>query len=72
MRAKIRQPIVLGIESSCDETGVGIVKGNRLLANALASSMDEHSKYGGVVPECLPLESLTFCSSSGSRKTVKT
>jgi putative glycoprotease GCP len=51
MRAKIRQPIVLGIESSCDETGVGIVQGNRLLANALASSMDEQSKYGGVVPE---------------------
>lgn len=51
MRAKIRQPIVLGIESSCDETGVGIVQGNRLLANALASSMDEHAKYGGVVPE---------------------
>jgi N6-L-threonylcarbamoyladenine synthase len=51
MRAKIRQPIVLGIESTCDETGVGIVQGNRLLANALASSMDEHAKYGGVVPE---------------------
>lgn len=51
MRAGVRQPIVLGIESSCDETGVGIVQGNRLLANALASSMDEHSKYGGVVPE---------------------
>lgn len=51
MRLKIRQPIVLGIESSCDETGVGIVRGNRLLANALASSMDEHAKYGGVVPE---------------------
>lgn len=51
MRLKIRQPIVLGIESSCDETGVGIVQGNRLLANALASSMDEHAKYGGVVPE---------------------
>lgn len=51
MRAEIKQPIVLGIESTCDETGVGIVKGNRLLANALASSMDEHAKYGGVVPE---------------------
>lgn len=51
MRLGIRQPIVLGIESTCDETGVGIVKGNRLLANALASSMDEHAKYGGVVPE---------------------
>lgn len=51
MRTKIKQPIVLGIESTCDETGVGIVQGNRLLANALASSMDEHAKYGGVVPE---------------------
>ena len=51
MSAEISQPIVLGIESSCDETGVGIVRGNRLLANALASSMDEHAKYGGVVPE---------------------
>jgi len=51
MRLKIQQPLVLGIESTCDETGVGIVRGNRLLANALHSSMDEHSKYGGVVPE---------------------
>ena len=51
MRLKVHQPLVLGIESSCDETGVGIVRGNRLLANALHSSMDEHSKYGGVVPE---------------------
>jgi N6-L-threonylcarbamoyladenine synthase len=51
MRLPIKQPIVLGIESTCDETGVGIVQGNRLLANALHSSMDEHSKYGGVVPE---------------------
>jgi N6-L-threonylcarbamoyladenine synthase len=47
----IIQPVVLGIESTCDETGVGIVRGNRLLANALHSSMDEHAKYGGVVPE---------------------
>ena len=51
MRLKVKQPLVLGIESTCDETGVGIVRGNRLLANALHSSMDEHSKYGGVVPE---------------------
>lgn len=51
LRLAIRQPIVLGIESTCDETGVGIVQGNRLIANALHSSMDEHAKYGGVVPE---------------------
>lgn len=45
------EPIVLGIESSCDETGIGIVQGTRLLANAVASSMDEHARFGGVVPE---------------------
>ena len=44
-------PIVLGIETSCDETGVGIVRGTELLANVIASSMDEHARYGGVVPE---------------------
>ncbi|MRG61278.1 tRNA (adenosine(37)-N6)-threonylcarbamoyltransferase complex transferase subunit TsaD [Agromyces sp. CFH 90414] len=44
-------PLVLGIETSCDETGVGIVRGTDLLANAIASSMDEHARYGGVVPE---------------------
>jgi len=43
--------LVLGIETSCDETGVGIVRGTRLLANAVASSMEEHARYGGVVPE---------------------
>jgi N6-L-threonylcarbamoyladenine synthase len=44
-------PLVLGIETSCDETGVGIVRGTELLANVIASSMDEHARYGGVVPE---------------------
>ncbi|NYF12940.1 N6-L-threonylcarbamoyladenine synthase [Pseudoclavibacter sp. JAI123] len=46
-----REPLVLGIESSCDETGVGIVRGRELLANEVASSMDEHAIFGGVVPE---------------------
>ena len=45
------EPLVLGIETSCDETGIGIVRGNRLLANVISSSMDEHARYGGVVPE---------------------
>ena len=45
------EPLVLGIESTCDETGVGIVRGRTLLANVIASSMDEHARYGGVVPE---------------------
>ena len=44
-------PLVLGIETSCDETGIGIVRGTTLLANAIASSMEEHARYGGVVPE---------------------
>jgi N6-L-threonylcarbamoyladenine synthase len=44
-------PLVLGIETSCDETGIGIVRGSTLLANTIASSMDEHARYGGVVPE---------------------
>jgi N6-L-threonylcarbamoyladenine synthase len=44
-------PTILGIETSCDETGVGIARGSELLADALASSVDEHARYGGVVPE---------------------
>lgn len=48
--------IILGIESSCDETGVGIVRLHEdgrveQLANAVASSMREHARFGGVVPE---------------------
>lgn len=44
-------PLVLGIETSCDETGFGIVRGTQLLANAVASSMEEHVRFGGVIPE---------------------
>ena len=44
-------PLVLGIETSCDETGVGIVRGSELLADEVASSMDQHARFGGVVPE---------------------
>ncbi len=44
--------IILGIESSCDETAAAILKdGNRLLANVVDSQIDIHSIYGGVVPE---------------------
>ena len=45
------EPLILGIETSCDETGVGIVRGAELLADALASSVEEHARFGGVVPE---------------------
>ncbi|HBY21830.1 MAG TPA: tRNA (adenosine(37)-N6)-threonylcarbamoyltransferase complex transferase subunit TsaD, partial [Propionibacteriaceae bacterium] len=45
------EPLILGIESSCDETGVGIVRGHELLANEVASSVEQHVRFGGVVPE---------------------
>ncbi|MCZ7419057.1 MULTISPECIES: tRNA (adenosine(37)-N6)-threonylcarbamoyltransferase complex transferase subunit TsaD [unclassified Micromonospora] len=45
------EPLILGIETSCDETGVGVVRGHTLLADALASSVDQHARFGGVVPE---------------------
>ena len=44
-------PVVLGVETSCDETGIGIVRGRTLLSNTIASSMQQHARYGGVVPE---------------------
>ncbi|CAB4654544.1 MAG: tRNA (adenosine(37)-N6)-threonylcarbamoyltransferase complex transferase subunit TsaD [Actinobacteria bacterium] len=45
------EPLVLGIETSCDETAIGIVRGRTLLANVIASSVEEHARFGGVVPE---------------------
>jgi len=45
------EPLVLGIETSCDETGIGIVRGEALLVDAIASSVEEHARFGGVVPE---------------------
>ena len=47
----MNQPLVLGIETSCDETGIGIVRGTTLLADEVASSVAEHARFGGVVPE---------------------
>lgn len=44
--------IILGIESSCDETSVGVVEdGRKVLCNVVATSADMHGKYGGIVPE---------------------
>src|SRR5437899_255796 len=44
--------LILGIESSCDETGAAVVKDGRyLLANVVASQIEVHNRYGGVVPE---------------------
>jgi N6-L-threonylcarbamoyladenine synthase len=69
------EPLVLGIETSCDETGVGIVRGMTLLADVVASSVEEHARFGGVVPEVAsraPLEAMvptldTACRRAGVR-----
>lgn len=42
---------VLGIETSCDETGVAAVRDGELLADVTATSMDEFARYGGIIPE---------------------
>lgn len=53
------EPLVLGIETSCDETAVGIVRGDVLLSEAIASSAPEHARFGGVVPEVASRAHLT-------------
>ena len=46
----MKKPIILGIESSCDDTSAAIIKGNKILSN-IANTQDIHKEYGGVVPE---------------------
>jgi len=46
----INEPIILGIESSCDDTSAAVLKGQKILSNIIAGQ-DVHKKYGGVVPE---------------------
>ncbi len=49
---KIKQnPVILGLESSCDETACAIIRGRTLLSNEIISSADTQALYGGVVPE---------------------
>ena len=49
---EIATPLVLGIESSCDDTAVALVRGDRqILAHSVASQASEHRPFGGVVPE---------------------
>lgn len=45
------EPIILGIESSCDETACAVLRGRKILSNRIISSASEQAKYGGVVPE---------------------
>lgn len=46
----MKNPIILGIESSCDDTSAAIIKGNKILSN-IANTQSIHQEYGGVVPE---------------------
>jgi len=54
-----KEKVILAIESSCDDTSIAIMRGNSLLANVTSTSMKEHRKYGGIVPE---LASRSHCS----------
>ncbi|HPG64900.1 MAG TPA: tRNA (adenosine(37)-N6)-threonylcarbamoyltransferase complex transferase subunit TsaD, partial [Saccharofermentans sp.] len=52
MSLKNDKVVILGIETSCDETACSIVcNGREVLSNVIASQADFHEKYGGVVPE---------------------
>ena len=54
----LSQTVILGIESSCDETAAAIVTENGVHSNVIASQLDVHAKYGGVVPELASREHL--------------
>src|ERR1017187_6665718 len=59
MRIERRAGLILGIESSCDETAAAVVRaGGEVLANVVASQMKLHANYGGVVPELASREHL--------------
>lgn len=45
------EPLILGVESTCDETGVALVRGRELLTDVTATSMDEYARFGGIIPE---------------------
>lgn len=47
----MKDRIILGIESSCDETACAIIKNGELIANVISTQIEMHKKYGGVMPE---------------------
>lgn len=67
--------LTLGIETSCDETSAAVVEGDRVLSNIIASSLKEHVRYGGVVPEIASrahLEALLPCVHTALKKARRT
>jgi N6-L-threonylcarbamoyladenine synthase len=60
----MKSMVTLGIETSCDETAVAVLKGDKVLSNEVASSMHLHRRYGGVVPEIATryhVEAINYC-----------
>jgi len=51
MENKNPEPLILSIETSCDETAVAITKGDKIISSQISSQVKEHEPYGGVVPE---------------------
>src|SRR6266446_10684677 len=47
----VASPLILGIETSCDETAAAVLRGRSILSNVIASQADVHREFGGVVPE---------------------
>ncbi len=55
----MKETIILGIETSCDETSAAVLAGDRLLSNVISSQIDIHRRFGGVVPEIASRNHLT-------------
>ncbi len=59
--------VTLGIETSCDETGVSVTDGRKVLSNVVTSSVHLHKKYGGVVPEIASRYHVEFIAEVASK-----
>ncbi len=55
----MKETVILGVDTSCDDTGVGVVRGGRVVANVVASQTALHTAYGGVMPEQASREHLS-------------
>lgn len=73
---KNNESIILGIETSCDETAAAVVKnGTEILSNVVASQIDSHKRFGGVVPEIASrhhVEDITLVIEEALLKSEKT
>ncbi len=63
----MNETIILGVDTSCDDTGVGVVRGGRVVANVVASQTALHAAYGGVMPEQASREHLSVIDAALER-----